>query len=200
MHARLPGACLAGVFAALLCVACAEAPDKPIAAARAGLQEARAAGAERYAADALSAASAALLDAEQAASRRDYARATERADESLERSREAGRLAHERKAAAQGDAGQAIHELEAAIDAARGRVMAADAAAAPLARAQRLALSDTRRAIVVGNVSLQKARTLFAGGDYAQAREAAQDGVTRLQSAGSPKQASSPSPVAAPRR
>jgi hypothetical protein len=42
------------------------------------------------------------------------------------------------------------------------------AASAPqLPRERQLRLSETRRAIVVANVSLQKARTAFVQGDYA---------------------------------
>lgn len=59
-----------------------------------------------------------------------------------------------------------IDALQAAVDKARAAVEAA-ASAPRLPRERQLRLSETRRAIVVANVSLQKARTAFVQGDYA---------------------------------
>ncbi len=72
-----------------------------------------------------------------------------------------------------------VQNLEAAVEAARQKVAAAAAAPSP-SRAQQTALSDTRRAIVVANVFLQKARTALSSGDYAAAREATEGAADRL--------------------
>ena len=101
--------------------------------------------------------------------------------------------------AARADAMQRVRNLEAAVEGARQRVAAA-AAAPALPRAQQIALSDTRRAIVVANVSLQKARTALASGDYAAAREATEGAADRLNAVVEGKPATSPQPPVGSRK
>jgi hypothetical protein len=66
----------------------------------------------------------------------------------------------------------AVEGLEAAIAAARAAVDSTSAKAATATVDQRLRSSDTRRAIVVANVALQKAREALGREDYAAAQQA----------------------------
>jgi hypothetical protein len=81
---------------------------------------------------------------------------------------------------AKADATRRAQELEAAITDARERIAAAEAKGT-LTRQERLILSETRRAVVVANVSLQKARTALAAGDYAAASQAVDGAAARLR-------------------
>ncbi len=71
-----------------------------------------------------------------------------------------------REDAPRAEALRQIDALQAAVDRARAGIEA-EAAAAQLPRQRQLQLSEIRRAIVVANVSLQKARAAFVQGDYA---------------------------------
>lgn len=66
----------------------------------------------------------------------------------------------------------AVDDLEVTISTARAAVDSASAGAATATSEQRLRLSDTRRAIVVANVALQKAREALGREDYASASQA----------------------------
>jgi hypothetical protein len=90
---------------------------------------------------------------------------------------EAGRA---REEAARADASQRVQELEAAIGDARQRIATAEARPS-LTRQERRVLSETRRAVVIANVSLQKARTALAAGDYAAAGQATAGAAERLR-------------------
>lgn len=81
---------------------------------------------------------------------------------------------------ARADASRRVQELEAAITDARQRIAAAEAKAS-LTRQERLILSETRRAVVVANVSLQKARTSLVAGDFAAASQATEGAAERLR-------------------
>lgn len=106
----------------------------------------------------------------------------------------------DQKDTARADAMRSIEGLEAAVEEARRRVASAEAASAPTTREQRAALSDTRRAIVVANVALQKARTAFTSGDFAAARAATAGVADRLKAPSQTKPADSPSPAPSPHR
>jgi hypothetical protein len=93
--------------------------------------------------------------------------------------------------AAKTEAMERIQALQEAVDEARARVAAAEPKATSLSRTDRLVLSETRRAIVVANVSLQKARTAVADGDYSAARAATDGAVERLAAASRLKAADS---------
>lgn len=200
---RRPATCvrLAGaIVLAVVSAACAHRPDNEMQQARAALDEARAVGAERFAPTQYAAAATAFRRSEQAAVRRDYRQALRMALDCGERARDAARIAVEQKETARADAIRRLSELEAAVDEVRHRVAAAEAPGGTHTRAQRLALSETRRAIVVANVSLQKARTALVAGDFAAAREATSGVAARLKAVSETKTASSPPPPASPRR
>ncbi len=157
---------------AVLCLAgCASPPDKEIGQARAAIDAARAAGALQYAPDDYRAAVATLDRARRAVVERDYRQALSFALDSRERAQEAQRNAGERKRAARGDAVRAVDLLDAALGEARRRIESESATAKT--RLERRHLSDARRAVVVANVALQKAREAIGREDYAAARQAA---------------------------
>lgn len=186
----------------LLCAllaACSGPPDQELQQAAAALDEARAAGAEQYAPREYRAASDALGAARQAVAQRKNAEARTLAIAARTRAGDAKRIAAEQKKTAQADAMRAIQALEAAIDEARQRVAAAAAPGASTTREQRLALSETRRAIVVANVSLQKARTAYVNGDFGAVRDAAAGVADHLKAISETKPANSPQP-GGPRR
>jgi len=74
-----------------------------------------------------------------------------------------------------------IEALESAVRDARARVAAAETPTGAEAPARRQAISDTRRAIVVSNVALQKAREALVAGDYGQSRLATSGAADRLR-------------------
>jgi hypothetical protein len=179
----------------LLCallLGCAGPPDKELQQAAAALSEARAAGADQYAPREYAAAADTLRAARQAVERRDNREARSLAIAARARAQDAARIAAEQKRAAQAAAMSAIQALEAAIDEARQHVTAAAAPGASTTREQRLGLSETRRAIVVANVSLQKARTAYVNGDFGAARDATAGVADHLKAVRETKPANSP--------
>jgi len=97
------------------------------------------------------------------------------------RPKDAASIAAERAEAARADATRRLQELESGIEDARRRI--ADAETRPsLSKQERRVLSETRRAVVVANVSLQKARTAVAAGDYAGASQATEGAADKLKS------------------
>ena len=78
------------------------------------------------------------------------------------------------------DALRAIDALETRVAVARDSVSRAGVDASKLTRADRLHVSDVRRAIVAANVALQKAREALSGGDAATARQVSATALERL--------------------
>jgi hypothetical protein len=95
--------------------------------------------------------------------------------------REAASLAAQGEDSARADAVRRVEELEAAIGDARRRIAEAETSRS-LSRQQRLVLSETRRAVVVANVALQKARTALAAGDFSGASQATEGAADKLRS------------------
>ena len=161
-----------------------EPPEKEMQQAQGALDAARAAGADRFATEELAAAQAALTNARDAVSQRDYRLALDRALDSRERAQNAARLAEDSKAAARVEADHALTAAQEALDAAEARLKAAETRRVPARQ-----LSTARRAVDTARLGVQEARTLFAQGDYsgttarAQAASAALDRKsTRLNS------------------
>ncbi|RPJ74151.1 MAG: hypothetical protein EHM24_06630 [Acidobacteria bacterium] len=82
-------------------------------------------------------------------------------------------------AAARDQALRALRELESAIAAARESVRAGDTVTA--SRAQALHVSEIRRAIVVANVAVPKAREALSREDHAAVREVLKGAAGRLR-------------------
>jgi hypothetical protein len=174
-------------------VACGgDPPDKEMQQAQTAIDQARAAGADRYAVEEFNAAVEALKNAHAAVDQRDYRLALNDALDSKERADNSAKLAVEGKAAAKSAA-------EKALTAANGAVTAADARlkAAATAKAAPKALADARAALDEAQARVQEARTAFTGGDYYAALSAAS---AAAQSAKAANDALETVPATAPTR
>ena len=146
----------------LVSISCGgEPPDSEMQQAQGALDAARAAGAERYAAEEFLAAVDALKRAHAAAADRDYRLALNNALDSRDRAKNATRMAADGKAAARVDAD---HALTAAADALADAQ--ATAKAAESLRPSANALGAVRTAISHAETRLQEARSAFDKGDY----------------------------------
>jgi hypothetical protein len=148
----------------LLAAGCSEPPQKEIDQAQGAIDTARAAGADKYAADEYSAATSALQKAHDAVGQRDFRQALSYALDARERAQESARLAVDGKARARVAAEGRISDVAARIQQLEARLKAADAARVP-ARDTR----DSRATLADARTALQKARTAFGASDYQQA-------------------------------
>src|SRR5918995_1326190 len=94
----------------LLSAGCAEPPSKEMNQAQGAIDAARAAGADRFAADEFAAATDALKRSEEAAAAGDYRQALSHAIDSRERANTSAKQAVEGRANARGQAERAIAE------------------------------------------------------------------------------------------
>jgi len=143
-------------------------PDKEIAQAQNAIDQARAAGADRYAVEEYTAAIEALKNARTAVDQRDYRLALNDALDSKERADNSTKLAIDGKAAARSAADKALTATNGAVTAAETKVKGAAAARLP----QRT-LAEARAAIEQAQAHVQEARTALNGGDYYAALSAA---------------------------
>ena len=181
------------VLVAFLSVACGgDPPDKEIQQAQNAIDQARAAGADRYAVEEYTAAVDALKNARTAVDQRDYRLALNDALDSKERADNAVKLAVEGKAAARSAADKALTAATAALAAAETKVKAASAA-----RVSQRMLTDARGALEQAQAHLQEARTAVSGGDYYAALSAAS---AAAQSAKVATERIEASPASTPRR
>jgi hypothetical protein len=142
-------------------------PDKEIQQAQNAIDQARAAGADRYALEEYTAAVEALKNAHAAVEQRDYRLALNDALDSKERADNAARLAVDGKAAARSAADKAMTAANAALNTADAKVKAAAAKTPPRS------LGDARAALDEAQKHVQEARTAFSNGDYYAALSAA---------------------------
>jgi hypothetical protein len=143
--------------------ACGDPPDKEIQQAQGALDAARAAGADRYAADEFKAAQDALARANEAVSQRDYRLALNHALDSRERAQNSAKLAADGKAAARVEADRALTAGSASLASARIRLKGAETS-----RATAKAANAVKRAIADAERQLQEARAAFDQGNYAE--------------------------------
>ena len=136
-------------------------PDKEIQQAQNAVDQARAAGADRYAVEEYTAAVEALKNAHAAVDQRDYRLALNDALDSKERAENAAKLAVEGKAAARSAADKALAAANAAVTAAETKVKAAGSG-----KASARTLADARTALDEAQKHLQEARTALTGQDY----------------------------------
>jgi hypothetical protein len=181
MRGRVIPACLT-LAGCLLAGGCAAPPDTEIRQARDAIESARAAGAERYAAEEFQAARTALDRSTSAVTRRDFRQALTFALDSREHAQHASRIAAEQRRQVRDQAVQALEEVESAVAVAHQRVESAATDRTPRSRAEQLQISDIRRAIVVANVAVQKAREAIANEDYAAAQQAVTGVADHLKS------------------
>jgi hypothetical protein len=161
-------ACIA---ATLFLIACAEPPHKEMDQAQGALDAARAAGAERYAADAYNAATLALKNSNEAATTGDYRLALNNALESLEQALTAARVAADTKAQMRGEVERDMADIATLLSLAN-----AGRAAATRARVTARALAEPAAAIETATAQVQKAGEAIEGDDYFAARTAL-DGI-----------------------
>jgi hypothetical protein len=171
---------LLGIVSIVFACGCADPPEKEIRQAESAIDTAKAAGAERYAVDQLSAAQAALRQAREAVQERDYCLALNHALDSRDEALSAGRRAAGRAAAAQRVAHSAIAAAASALNDLHVRLKAAEAARPP----SRI-LAGPRRAIADAEARLQEARTAIATDDFTAAQAAATRSVAASKAAAS---------------
>jgi len=154
---RLP----AWLLAALLVSSCAEPPNKEMDQAQGALDAARAAGAERYAAEQFTAASEALKQANAAVAQGDYRLALNHALDSRERAQNAARDAADNRARVRGEVEREMAEVAALLAQASSRITAAEAARVP-----RRALREPQQQLAQVNADVQKAGAAIEQDDY----------------------------------
>lgn len=152
------------VGATLFGAACGEPPDSEVQQAQGAIDAARAAGAEVYARDELTAATEALTHAREAVELRDYRLALSHALDSRERAQNAAKLAADGQAAARVEADRALTSLTTALTAVRTNLKAAETARVPTRT-----LASTQRTLAAAEERLQKARAAIEENDYAAA-------------------------------
>jgi hypothetical protein len=155
-------------FCALMAGACGTPPDKELQQAQAAIEAARAAGADRFAAEEFAAAQSALARANDAVAQRDYRLALNNALDARERAQNAARDATGRMTAARKDAESALTNAVAALADARTRLRAAETGRVPAAT-----LADARSRIALAEKGVQEARTASSGGNYKAAIDSA---------------------------
>jgi hypothetical protein len=146
-------------FSSLACGG--DPPEKEMQQAQNAIEQARAAGADRYAVEEYTAAVDALKNAHTAVDQRDYRLALNDALDSKERAENSAKLAIEGKGAARSAADKALIAANAAVNAAASKVKAATTAHLS-ARLQ----TDVKSALDEAQAHLQEARTAFNSGDY----------------------------------
>lgn len=157
----------AWLLVAVLAAACGTPPNKEMDQAQGAIDAARAAGAERYAADEFAAATTSLQLAHDAVAQRDYRLALNHALESREHAQNAAREAADTRARLRGEVERSMAEVAALLAQADTRLD--DPAAA---RIPRRVLTDARRALADVNDDVQKAGEAVKADDYAAAQPA----------------------------
>ena len=142
----------------LFSVACSEPPNKEMNLAQGAIEAARAAGAERFATDELTAAVDALKRSNAAAADNDYRQALSHALDSYERAQNAAKLAVEGRANARGEAERTVTQVATLLSTAEARLKASPLPARNLKAPQ--------QAIHSAGTALQKARAALAKEDY----------------------------------
>lgn len=159
---------LAALLCALtLCAACSEPPQKEIDRAQGGIDAARAAGADQYAAAEIAAATTSLQQAHEAVDQRDYRLALARAVDASEHAQEAAKEAADGKARARSEAESAIHSASAAIQQLQTKLKTP-----PALRLSDAELKPARQALSDGERAVQKARAALEKGGYLEAKVA----------------------------
>lgn len=159
----------------ILSAGCSEPPNKEMNLAQGAIEAARAAGAERFATAELTAASAALTRANEAAAGDDYRLALNHALDSFERAQNAAKLAVEGRANARGEAERAIAQAATLLATAETQMKASALPARSLRAPQQTIVS-------AGN-ALQKARSALEKEDYLAVGPALEGVAAALQAA-----------------
>ena len=152
--------------ALVFCAACSEPPQKEIDRAQGALDAARAAGAERYATADYTAAAAALQQAHEAVTQRDYRLALGKAVDASERALQAAREAADGKVRVRTEAEQAITDVSQSLQQLQATLVPYGT------RSPTPPIATARRAASTAQAALQKARELLKKEQYLEARDA----------------------------
>jgi hypothetical protein len=144
--------------------------------AQGAIDAARAAGADRYAAQEYEGATTSLKLANDAVAQRDYRLALNHALESRERAQNAAREAADTRARIRGEVERTMAEVAGLLAQANVRLSSAEASRAP-----RRVLADARRALAQVNDDVQKAGAAMKADDYAGAQPALQGVRERIE-------------------
>jgi hypothetical protein len=164
------------MLALLLLVACGTPPHKEMDQAQGAIDAARAAGADRYAAEAFASAQRSLALAHEAVTQRDYRLALNRALESREQAQTAARVAAETQARLRGDIERAMAEIKGLLAQATGRLSTAERTRVP-----RGVVSDARQSLAAADKDLQKASAAVQGQDVPAAQAAIAGAKKRIE-------------------
>jgi hypothetical protein len=144
--------------------------------AQGAIDAARAAGAEKFAAQEFSAAVDALTRSEDAVAAGDYRQALGYAIDSRERAQNAAKMAVDGRTEARGQAERTISEVATLLDRAHTELKALELARSSRLRSARTVVADAEQA-------LQKARTALKAEEYPQVAAVLQGVAARLQAA-----------------
>lgn len=159
----------------ILSAGCAEPPNKEMNLAQGAIEAARAAGAERFATDELTAAVDALKRSNDAAAGGDHRQALSHALDAFERAQNAAKLAVESRANARGDAERTVAQAATLLATAESRLKASASAARSHKASQ--------ETIVSASKALQKARSALAKEDYLAVAPALEGVAAALEAA-----------------
>lgn len=166
------------LITAILSASCAEPPNKEMNQAQGAIDTARAAGADRFAADELTAALDALKRSEEAVASGDYRQALSHALDSRERAQNAAKMAVDGRADARGQAERAIAEVATLLATAKAQMKDPD-----VLRANERALKAPRSTIAAADKMLQEARAALKVEDYPVVTKALNGAAAELQAA-----------------
>jgi hypothetical protein len=162
----------------LLSSGCAEPPHKEMNQAQGAIDAARAAGADRFAAAELTAATDALKRSEEAVAAGDYRQALSHAIDSRERAQHAAKAAVEGRADLRGQAERSISEVATLLARAQAQLKDPD-----IARSNGRTLRAPRATVAKVETMLQEARSALASEDYAVVGTALTGAAAQLQAA-----------------
>ncbi len=180
--------CLALVI--VFSVACSEPPNKEMNLAQGAIEAARAAGADRFAADEFTSAIDALTRSHEAVASDDYRQALNHALDSFERAQNAAKLAVEGRANARGDAERAVAQVATLLTTAETLLKTAPLPAR--------SLQTPHQTIESAGKALQKARSALGKEDYLAVGSALDGAAAALEAALT--QIDSPPPASPARR
>ena len=153
------------MLALLLLTACGTPPHKEMDQAQGAIDAARAAGAERYATDAFTAATRALALAMEAVAQRDYRLALNHAIESREQAQNAARISAETQGKLRAEVERSMLEITALQAQANGRLTTAEKT-----RVSPRVIAETRRSLAAANGDVQKAGAAVLALDFPAAQ------------------------------
>ena len=162
----------------ILSASCAEPPNKEMNQAQGAIDAARAAGADKFAADEFTAATGALKRSEDAVAGGDYRQALNHAIDSRERAQNAAKMAVDGRADARGHAERTIAEVATLLAQAQTQLKDSDQA-----ELNAKALRGPRATVAAAEKRVQEARAALKAEDYPMVTKALNGAAGELQAA-----------------